>query len=58
MNIEEIRKNAPSGATHYLRIMFLGLIYLKYIDNYSWWFDESIKQWIKTASYTEAKPLY
>ena len=57
MNIEEIRKAAPSGATHYLHMMFLGLIYLKYVDNYSWWFDESIKQWIKTVSYTESKPL-
>ena len=57
MDIEQIRANAPSGATHYLTIMFLGLIYLKYIDGYSWWFDESIKKWIKTVSYTESKPL-
>ena len=52
-----IRRNAPDGATHYLTIMFLGLVYIKYIDDYSWWFDESIKQWIKTKAYTESKPL-
>ena len=57
MTIDEIRKKAPAGATHYTILMFLGCVYIKYIDNYSWWFDESIKKWIKTKSYTEAKPL-
>lgn len=57
MTIEEIRKNAPDGATHYIEIMFLGLVYIKYIDGYSHWFDESIKKWIPTKAYTEAKPL-
>ena len=57
MTIEEIRANAPSDATHYTTIMFLGLIYIKYIDNFSWWFDESLKRWIKTKAYTESQPL-
>ena len=57
MTIEEIRKNAPSGASHFTIIMFLGVIYIKYIDDYSWWFDNSINKWIKTKAYTEAKPL-
>lgn len=57
MTIEEIRENAPKGATHFIIIMFLGVVYIKYIDNYSWWFDNQFKQWIKTSSYTEAKPL-
>ncbi len=59
MTIEEIRKGAPDKtASHYLNVMFLGLTYIKYIDSCSYWFDKSINKWIKTSSYTEAKPLF
>ena len=39
MTKEQVKANAPKGATHYLIIMFLGLVYLKYIDGESYWFD-------------------
>ena len=59
MTIEEIRKGVPDKtATHYLNVICLGLIYIKYIDSGSCWFDKSINKWIKTSSYTEAKPLF
>ena len=47
----------PDGATHSTTVMFLGLVYIKYIDGQSWWFDSNFKQWIKTNSYVEAELL-
>lgn len=57
MNKLKVKSLAPNGATHYLILMFLGLVYLKYINGYSYWFDESIKKWIPTKAYTDGTPL-
>lgn len=57
MDIEEIRKNAPLGATHYMTIMFLGFVYVKYISNHPYYLHEQTKLWTKCNSYFEAKPL-
>ena len=56
-NIEEIRKNAPKTASHYYVVMFLGLIYIKYINNHPYYMNESTGNWDKCNNYFEAKPL-
>lgn len=58
MTIEEIRKNVPSGATHYYVIMFLGIIYIKYIENHPYYLHNTVNTWTKCNSYFEEKPLY
>lgn len=52
-----LQGDIPLDATHSTTVMFLGLIYIKYIDGQSWWFDSTFKQWIKTVSYVDANPL-
>lgn len=57
MTIEEIRKNAPDGATHYeLNLMFINTIYIRYIEGYPFYFYKG--DWAKCNSYFEATPLY
>ena len=58
MNIDEIRRNAPKVATHYMIIMFLGLVYIKYVNGFPYYLDNYDKVWTKCNSYFEAKPLY
>ena len=53
----DIKKNAPSGATHYYTIMFLGFVYIKYISGHPYYFHEHTKLWSKCNSFFEAKPL-
>lgn len=56
MTIKEIRKAAPSGATHYEPdLMFIGTVYIKYINSHPYYYE--FGQWIKCNSYFEAKPL-
>lgn len=38
MRIEEIRKGAPEGATHYYKISGNVILYYRYIDDESWVF--------------------
>ena len=57
MTKTQIKAAAPKDATHYTIIMFLGLVYLKYVDNEYYWFDESIKSWVKTKAFTEGTKL-
>lgn len=57
MNINQIRKNAPDRATHYYTIMFLGFVYIKYIQNHPYYYHEQTRLWTKCNSYFEAKPL-
>ena len=53
----DIKKNAPIGATHYLTIMFLGLVYIKYINDHPYYLDNWDKVWTRCNSNFEAKPL-
>lgn len=56
MTTEEIRKNAPSGATHYEPdLMFVGTVYIRYMGSYPFYFY--CGDWHKCNSYFEAKPL-
>lgn len=58
MTLEEIKKNAPDGATHYTSIMFFGVIYLKHVSGQSWWWHEKTVKWDKTnADYVDGLPL-
>lgn len=43
MNIEEIKKNAPEGATHYHPVepLYIKFISKRYI--YVWWFGDWVK---------------
>ena len=47
----------PSEATHQYKIMFLGLVYIKYVDGFPYYFDESKSDWVKCNSYFEADPF-
>ena len=49
MNIEEIKKNAPDGATHY-RFSNGAIEYLKKLEYHDTWYIwfESHKDWITT----------
>jgi len=47
----------PSGATHKYRIMFLGLVYIKYVDGFPYYFDESKQIWSKCNCYFQADPI-
>ena len=62
MNIDEIKRNAPDGATHYQTIPVLS--YLKIDDSWSYtWFSHLKKpDWVKffpvcVLDYTNIKPL-
>lgn len=59
MNIalDDIRKQAPKGATHYLYpVMILDLVYIKYIDDYPYYFKDG--WWLRCNSYFECEELY
>lgn len=57
MTEQEIKDGAPRTATHVYTVMFLGLIYIKYISNHPYYFHEQTNLWCKCNSYFEAKPL-
>lgn len=59
MNIalDDIRSKAPKGATHYMIIMFLGLVYIKYVNGFPYYLDNCDKVWTMCNSYFEANPL-
>ena len=57
MNIEQISKNKPNGATHYYVIMFLGLVYIHYRGDQPFWFDESQMAWVECSRIFSATPL-
>lgn len=57
MTIEEIRKNAPDGATHYDENR-IGLIYIKYVDNAPFYTYSDFILWRKmNPHYDTIKPL-
>lgn len=55
MDIEQIRKNAPEGATHYYSSP-VGIHYCKLIRSELWTFDENNKLY-KTYGNITIKPL-
>lgn len=55
MNIEEIRKAAPSGATHY-NLVLGDIIYCKIISNQLHGYADSIG-WYKYYGNIQVKPL-
>ena len=56
MTEQEIKDNAPSGATHYEPdLMFIGTVYIRYMGNHPFYFCGG--DWHKCNSYFEAKPL-
>lgn len=55
MNIEQIRKNAPDGATHYYNSSD-GINYCKIIKNELWTFDSNSKLY-KIYGNITVKPL-
>lgn len=49
MTIEEIRKNAPQGATHYIKPL-----YYKMQDKVWYFFDPTIRLWFRSLSQKNA----
>ena len=57
MKIEEIRKNAPEGATHYSENQ-IGLLYVKYIEGKTFYTYSDKTDWRKmNPHYDSIKPL-
>lgn len=56
MTPQQIKANAPEGATHY-EITFLGFIYIKYISEYPYYYELQRRLWMRCNSYFKAKPL-
>ena len=53
MTHEEAKK---MGVTHYVEnIMFLGLVYIKYIDGFPWFLSKN--HWYKCNKYFDSEPL-
>lgn len=57
MTPQQIKANAPEGATHYDTVMFLGLIYIKYISEHPYHYEFVSRSWKRCNSYFKAKPL-
>lgn len=58
MTIEEIRKGAPLGATHFRLFENAGVVYYKYVFGVQFVYAESIESWRRSfASKDEIKPL-
>lgn len=57
MTPQQIKANAPKGATHYDIVMFLGLIYVKYISDHPYYYEFLSRSWTRCNSCFEAKPL-
>lgn len=45
MNIEEIKKNKPNGATHYMKPL-----YYKNVDGVWFYYDPSLNLWFESLS--------
>ena len=45
MTLQQIKANAPDGATHYAPIGILGIVYLKREGDILFMFDERYKEW-------------
>jgi hypothetical protein len=60
MTIEEIRKNAPNGSTHYHPNEPIYIKFGKKYDMYVWWLGEWVrpKSKIKKGLLNGIKPLY
>lgn len=58
MNIEEIRANAPEGATHYMLVGNLGMVYMRFNEDIAFYFDHGFGDWIEiTLNSADIKPL-
>ena len=58
MTLEEIRKNAPEGATHYVDAAVIGTTYIKYIEGTGFYWHNLVYRWIKCNPNLEGiKPL-
>lgn len=57
MTPQQIKDNAPQGATHYDTVMFLGLIYIKYISDHPYYYEFWRSSWTRCNSHFKAKPL-
>lgn len=54
MDIEEIKKNAPDGATHYRKILWFKQYFMKNMDN-GFWYHYANPFWF---FYDSEKPLF
>lgn len=57
MTIEEIRKNAPCGATHKTHSTALGWVYIRYVQGEPYYWNTSSKRWYECNPNVKAKPL-
>ena len=53
MTLEEIRKNAPKGATHYSENQ-IGLLYIKYIEGEPFYTYSDRTEWRKMNPYYDS----